>query len=786
MARHKHKKKTHPACSAPLPVQARNALNNHRYKDAVNLYKQAIKTDDNSELKKDLAKAYLGRARELGRKGMYEEAFAVLENAAHQDSTLPVTREFIQWSICCGREESAAREFFSIREQLSPTERERFESLFALAALAGNERLADLFPEGSKLKTDLPSARHAIIAYCDGDDPVLKATLSEISFRSPYRDLRLLLSALSNRTGPANTTAETLAKIHSDSLFKPAARIVELSLSDSIAPTEIIQQSDAGCEFITALHGIDPRNLDLAKKISAPTTSAKNLFQLLISNRLPHLLEPIEEIAYRVLPQHPTGCGVFQQKFRKLEMFEMYRINALALEKREDYETASRAWSLAAETLGELEDTPKSRLIRAAFLRRAATCAERGDFTVAAQFPDYLEDSLELDPDDIDTYHRLFKSYKDFEPKAYFSCVERAIKRFPEDSGVLMAAIELAIERDAFKKASKYAATLLKIDPINPRARAFLVNSHLAHAAKQIVKKKFHLAIKEIESAEQYEVAHRPNGLIPLHRGLYEYAQDHEALGEQEIDRACKLLGGYLSGYFRAALEIGKLNLAPRYRKKYLALLKREASNPPSKPALLSLVREIHQAGRKNPEDVTEIAPNLKKTWSFVPTLNLGWEETEAVLEALCTAGLYTPLVTLSRHACSRWTENPVLTFYMIVGRSKGVATNLSPLDCIQLEGAIDRAHEQKNIRVANRMFDYLESSQGFMDYLDTETPPPEFIEIFERIAQENPEILEKIEAMMDQEDVPRRKAPTRSKNSNKKPKQQDPRNVDLFDDQSF
>ena len=73
---------------ATLPIRAAEALQQGRFKDAIELFKPLVRQDPRPEWKESLADAYCGRARALAAKGMLKEAAIVLENTLTQAGTL--------------------------------------------------------------------------------------------------------------------------------------------------------------------------------------------------------------------------------------------------------------------------------------------------------------------------------------------------------------------------------------------------------------------------------------------------------------------------------------------------------------------------------------------------------------------------------------------------------------------------------------------------------------------------------------------------------------------------
>ncbi|MGH8559840.1 MAG: tetratricopeptide repeat protein [Methylococcales bacterium] len=752
MTRQKDKKKAPSKSNETSIERGATALQNARYKDAIIFYKQLIKMEARDEWKYRLAKAYHGRACELGGKGMYEEALAVLANAISHDPSIDHFEELIQWSIGAGRYEAAVKKFLNVRNQLGKDELDRFESMFALAVVSSSDELAKFFPEDSKLRSHLPVIRQAIDAYCRGDDRTLAALLGQISFHSPYRDMRSILSALSTHASGATDAIERLSRISENSAFKPAARIVEQAISNPLDVRKLAQYSAQSRDFILTVQGIDSRSWDLAEKISKTPVSAKNLFNLLLNDPLFHVNRLVQELCYQLLAQYPYGIRAYEKKVKALEKFEFYRIHALALERGQDYDNATKAWAGAAHAMAQQDENRKNRLIRAMFLRRSAACAELGGDFLSIGARRLLEDSLKFDPDNLATYHRLFKIYKNANDHSHYECVERAVKRFPENSEVLLVAIEAAIERNTFKKAAKYAKTLLSLDPINQRARALLIKSHLSHAAKLIMQKKFELARKEIDAAEELEAANRLSGLIPLHRGLIEYAQSNEKQGEQMIDLACKMIGSYLRGYFNTAVEMIRLELSPLYRKKYLALLKNESQIPPDNASFLALIKEIQHISKQKDVEISTVMASVKKYLSAATSLNLSREEMEMVCDTFQSLEMYQQLMDFAAEAVKRWPDTPVFDYFLIYARSRGVAENMSVLDARRLEEAIDKADAQNNPRVANRLINYLEN--GIQpDFLDESIFPFKLDEAIEQFLSEHPDSEKLLDSRFGRED---------------------------------
>ena len=181
-----------PSNTAPPAVLAErglDALRRDRFKEAVELFKQAIRVEPRPEWKVSLADAYLGRARSLATKGMFKEAAMVLENTIQLQGAVRDPNLFVSCLIRDGQQQKAAAYLLNhLPEQ---------ENLAALAAalLVSVPRLPDLAPaatpEQRRWHSMAMASRAALAAWCDGATATeIDRQLNAISLRSAFRPLR--------------------------------------------------------------------------------------------------------------------------------------------------------------------------------------------------------------------------------------------------------------------------------------------------------------------------------------------------------------------------------------------------------------------------------------------------------------------------------------------------------------------------------------------------------------------------------------------------------------------
>ena len=220
---------------------------------------------------------------------------------------------------------------------------------------------------------------------------------------------------------------------------------------------------------------------------------------------------------------------------------EFYQVGAWSAELDEDAWESFHYWSRLAQSLIRAalpDDDPVYRLRVATALRACERHRnllqelEPSDdpddlgFQVAAQ----LEESLQWDPDDRETYLRLIdhhlagKRLEDVRRP-----LARAWERRPRDMSILTASFNAALDSGAFKKASGVARTILDIDPINTGVRERLVDALLAHARKQLVKGRSDLARKEVIAAADWVRSGHARKRTKLAWGLVELREGSAA-----------------------------------------------------------------------------------------------------------------------------------------------------------------------------------------------------------------------------------------------------------------
>ncbi|MEZ5671227.1 MAG: hypothetical protein R3E08_02155 [Thiotrichaceae bacterium] len=196
----KKKKSTNPPQQpSDLSVTAVGLLEKSKYKEAIEIYKQLLKQAQNPEWFAGLATAYLGRIREMIAQGLYKEAATLWENRAASCRCNDHYYEYLRCLFLAKYYTKAATLLLNPKTILQEAEKRQLNEYLAAILLTQDIPAVEaMLPADSPLKLHRTLIKQAINAYCQGGDP--REYLKQIPFRSSYRELRMILSAMYERT----------------------------------------------------------------------------------------------------------------------------------------------------------------------------------------------------------------------------------------------------------------------------------------------------------------------------------------------------------------------------------------------------------------------------------------------------------------------------------------------------------------------------------------------------------------------------------------------------------
>jgi cellulose synthase operon protein C len=753
-----------------LAQKAADLLAKSHHKEAIDTYKQLLKKEQREEWKAALAKAYLLRAQTLANKGLYKEAAVLWENRANLCNDKKDFDQYLHWLIQGDRHVRAARLFVESAEQLPEELGRQLLAHFGAFIVAGNLEIIDAFPEDSPLVQHHRLVKAALEAYAQQDEQATEDALKQIPFRSPYRDIRTIIKALLMIESAPNAAYPLLEKVPLNSPYAPFAELIRLAVQEpEVQVSQLNQLGIHEQSFIAKLKGWDKKQLKVFSTLQsvAKRDSAKALMEAVIAHQSFFGQTYTRQFCLALLPSYLSGIKWYEKTFGSLSAFELNRITALSYERRErshkedDWHLyqAEKYWRLCVSDI-KSQPLSKDESVKAALILRhlVQLTEERGEGLDDEKVPDDLALSLEFEPDDKISYLKLIKWYKhNTQQKAYHKWVETAVKRFPKDSDILFIAMEAANSKKAFKKAAGFAKTLLKVDPINVKARQMGQYSHISHARKLIKSEKYALAHKELALAKALEKNTQPNGLIPITEGLLELQEqgvikpktrrktqttEEKTKKNPSAPNALKLIqegitltGGSLVGQFRVIMESESQSLDCA---KILSLLPAHKTKASTRQEILELIHLITLYDKEGVSFINKALDKIKTPVQQAFKLDFSQDEMVSLCECFKKIAHNKFLKQCAEIAIKRWPKHPPFVFYQIYSQSKGNMMFLNRQDFERLKKAAETAEQQGDKRTSVMIMGFVTQMGGglfpsipFFDAVDDDEEDEFFDEAF-------------------------------------------------------
>jgi tetratricopeptide (TPR) repeat protein len=686
-----------------LIARSESLLSARNYRDAIDVYKLLLKREPQAEAgwRESLAGTYLERARELAGKAMYREAAVLWENIPSLCGQSPQPELYVGWLLHSGQYAKAVRVYVDHAAAL--TGAGELETLLAALALTGQKDVLQALPQDAPTRRQLTATQNALRAYSRGEsEEAVRECLQHIPIRSPYRDLRQALAALLKlETDPAGATA-LVDRIPTTSPYHGLAEIVRACAAAE--PLRTLPALDPPSrEIAINLLGLEPRQIKLLKEWArlGAAPSDKAIFGFITANLAALDRDQARRASLALLPAYPPGLAIHVKLFGPLPPYQSQRLQALKAERDGDLQSVLHHWRSCADLLAQDTADPDNRLMAALVLRHLARLLAENPplWFVEARAEDLLADSLQLDPDDRDTYLQLAKLHQDAgNDKEYHQWVERAVKQFPDDPQVLLAAVATATARKAYKKAAGFAARVLELDPINSKARHILLNSHLAHARKQILAGKHELATRELDSAAQLERDNARSGVIEINRGLLAFTQRQRERARQWLREGTRIVGNPLLARLRLTVEASRLRLEPS-----LFLRDLELGDPGKftvdRTDLLAMVQMLGMYREEGVEDLGAALDGLVKPLKRAIKALSAEDDLLSVCECLHQGPHQKLLEYAATHALDGHPERPPFVYFQIFGRAEGNLNRVKDRDYQRLEDAHERAAATKDHR---------------------------------------------------------------------------------------
>ncbi len=746
----KRKARQHPAKVAAagntqaVETQAAASLSAARFKDAIVGYKALVKEERRAPWVAGLDQAYAGRAAELANKGMFNEALTIWEQRATSCNTERSTPTTVLWQLQAGRIEPALGQYHALSGKLPAGELALLREYLAAAALGGETRIVASLSADDPVARDQPVAESLLMAFCNANEAGVDMALKGISHRSPFRDFRQVIKAWRAGEQTSADVPAALSRLPRQSPFRGLAdTLLELHSGENVVIAAMQADSNT-LSLQTALQGWSGKQVELLKAAAAlgPEPNAKALFNLLVRFAKAFDPEDARALALKLLVHYPHGQHGFARAFGKLSDLEEATLTAQVEELNGEPPGPESSWrdvvfeldgfaSNEASNVDQLESSKESSPgLSSASSSQSSSASASGDNSLraalvlrrlATRILDYqddpytrsiaiddLEESLALDADCVTSHVRLIELLRQSNQlKVARQRLDQALEHFPAHTGVLLEAVQTAIAGKAFKKAARLARRLLKIDPINLKVQALLLDAHMSHARKQIASGKYDLARRELDEAATWSRSSESEGQVLLLRGMLECETGGTARGRTLLQQGVELSGGALVGQFRLLIEGERLQ--EWSGKEWLATARLpKPAKFASRESILALVRAVADTREASTDLLAEALEPFEPALRKACKEPFSQAEMLQVCETLHRVEQFEMLGRYAAQARRHWPDRAVFGFHYLYARCEGWCHELEPRDLDELDRIMEAAHSEGDDRTLHRLMEFV------------------------------------------------------------------------------
>ncbi|MEE9345564.1 MAG: hypothetical protein V3U88_08150 [Methylococcales bacterium] len=621
-----------------------------------------------------------------------------------------------------GHCQQSAELYHQQSNQLDAQAQQWLDSLFGLALLSGQNQLLQSVSPDSAVINDYAAAKRALEAYSQNQNAqVVQELLRKLSYDSPYKDLRLIVSTLLD----IDNSPESLNKLGAITKTSPYSQITELirlavdHSTDDLEPTGLGLSLEEQ-QLIMALRGHNTQPDQLLPHDSTP----QQLFKWLMANPIVLDSTTQQSMSLNLLVNYPEGLDIYQERFGNLVDFDVLRLQALASEQSGDWSSAARWWDDCLQTV-DSQQAEHREAMRQLIEQRVNQCNDQSGYDNPQQQASILEQRLQNNPDDNATCLKLLAHYRTAgDDQAYKQLVKQAITQFPQHPGIVAAAVGNATETVEFEEAARLARTLLDNDALNQDTRRMLIQAYLSYADKLALRGQRHASQTILDQTEALERP-EPSGVVSLHRALMHYVVGEESKAEQQIELGCTQLGSYLNGYTQMAAETARLGFKKKYTKQYLKLIRSLVGYQPNAEEIVSLIQLLANYTKDSRIDSNELLSVLSPFLQRSLESDFSNDQLRLICTTLEQINAYEDLHRVALNATQRNDQaDAEFEYYRIVGITRGNPAQINTEDSVVLEQLLDRLAEE-NPKLRTRIIEFLNANvltgsatkQGDTDY---------------------------------------------------------------------
>jgi tetratricopeptide (TPR) repeat protein len=735
-----------PARPVQRPIPTANAsdaqerlalvhLEKGRFRDAVDCYKKLVKTQRRTEWVDGLAKAYAGRAKVLAEKGMFREAIELWRSRTELCGTPLWEGSYIGWLVSDGRLDEVLGYLFARRsasgsgvvsDSKQNVEIAALEAQLAPVLLVADEAYVTKLPAETLLVQHRPLALAALTAYAHKDTPALEAALVGIPFRSPYRDLRLVLKAMLLWETDRSAARLAIDRLSEDGPFEPLAAPLRTLLAlgaERLRRWGKLNHSQhmMALDLMGCPHTYAPLVRALAVANADADLAPSALFDL-VQRHSRDLPESIATRAWQWLSPWAVRRGCENPRIfgNPTEVAQECAV-ALALDIQGKSRHAESHWSNAAQQMSDGDDA-NDRLRTALILRHMAYKPRHlsPEGILDKTGAEMLTKSLEFDVHDCDAFVRLVRFWRKHDDlKLSREHIDLGLRYFPNDISLLTESVETALAAGAIKKASTVALHLLELDPLNRQVPLMIGNAHLSHAVKYIAADNLKAAIKEINEATNWLSEIVDQARIHLLQAWTKPVGSDERLRLTHL--AAAMWGGGLAAGWRLVRE-AKVAFT-RFGLSSSVWLLDEAGIDSSKALtatdILDLALVLEQEPVHKAMDI--LAPWHKAIATVASTLVLDAQMTVRICEALSRHHEHDWVEKFANSARERWPDQPIFVYHAVAARFARQHCIENDRDYEDIEMACKQARQSKDLRLVVRIETLLHNDDDDDDHDDSE-----------------------------------------------------------------
>jgi tetratricopeptide (TPR) repeat protein len=704
-------KKLRSSFSPPVvsSYEANQSLSTGDYKKALEQYKVLYKQAPLNEYREALRACYLARANELNNKGMPREAIVLWENHSQYCDACTHVSLYIRSLLTLGSYTKAVHIYDKHKSAIPENDVTAIEEVFAAILLCGDNALKEAVNKDSLLRSHLVFAQQAVDAYGRGQLVDAEQALNSISFRSPYKHFRQLLKGCMHLSRDPVTARITLERIPPSSPFNRLAFIAKSMLLPPLEFAKLLPSlGQAEFQFLGFLKGWDDHRVKLIDKLrrlsDKPKQNPQVLFDLMINNFVHINRKTAKRLSYSLLPHYKAGVKGHEKAFGPLSPEEKAHLSALESIHYHPHRFPPEVWAEYERKLSQSpsHNQPQTLLKRAFALRHAVHFLTKSNGSgsaclLAEKSIDCLEKSLTLDPLDKATYIELTNHYnKTKHNKKYHYWIHEAIKVFPEDKDILLLAIVAARRETDIEAGMKHVNVLIALDPINVLALKHLAEMQIIKAQQLILQKKWDEATNILD-AVNYTTSDQMAVTVYLNQGLLEYKKSNIAQAKHLIQQGCQKANSNLIARLQLIVNANRLNVPVAALEKDLGLestnkLKMKDNN---EVRLITHIIDAHDY--ENNRDLIAAMKAIEMPLKNSKEIRLSESELEKFCEFLLKAKQFQLVTHFIR--CHKHLKSPLLTYYHIYAKARGIPAKLKEKDLYLLEEALEKAANNKDAR---------------------------------------------------------------------------------------